>query len=167
MKTLYIVRHAKSSWDYPELTDFERPLNKRGLRDAPFMGKILKEMGILPELIISSPALRAYKTAKIISEEIGYQLEDIETSESLYEYGTKEALQIIQSVDDEINSLMIFGHNPTLTQLNNYLSNNRIDNIPTCGITSIIFNVDKWNKIKTGLGKEEFFEYPKKHTKKK
>ncbi len=166
MKKLYLARHAKSSWDYPELNDFERPLNKRGNRDAPLMGKILKEMDFNPDLILSSPALRAYSTARIIAEEIDYPLEKIETSEMLYEYGTKEAINLIQSVNDGVSSLIIFGHNPTLTQLNNYFCNNHIGNIPTCGISAIEFNVDSWRKIEHESGSHLFFEFPKKHIKK-
>ena len=87
MKTLYLVRHAKSSWKYPNLDDFERPLNKRGRKNAPFMGKVLKELKVSPDLIISSPANRAAMTARIIAGKINYPLENILYSETIYEFG--------------------------------------------------------------------------------
>lgn len=165
MKTLYLGRHAKSSWDYSELSDFERPLNKRGRRDAPFMGNLFREIKLLPNLIISSPALRAYYTARTIAEEIGYPLEELETSEIIYEGDSGDLIELIQSVDDEVDSLMIFGHNPTLTLTHNYLCDKRIDNIPTCALTAIEFDIDGWEEVESG--RHLFFEYPKKHLNKK
>jgi len=167
MKTLYLGRHAKSSWNYPELSDFERPLNKRGKRDAPFMGELFREMDIIPDLIISSPALRAYFTARTIAEKVGYNIEDIETSELIYEGDSADLIAIIKSVDDKINSLMIFGHNPTLTLTHNYLCKKRIDNIPTCALTAIEFEVDSWENIEVNSSRFIFIEYPKKHQDKK
>jgi phosphohistidine phosphatase len=167
MKTLYLIRHAKSSWDYPELTDFERPLNKRGKRDAPYMGQLLADMKVKPELIISSPALRAYYTARIIAGRIGYPFDEIETAESIYKSDAGELIELIQLVEDEYNSLMLFGHNPALTQTSNYLSDKHLDNIPTCGIVCIEFKTETWKEIKPDNGKFVFFEYPKKYFGKK
>ena len=163
MKKLYLVRHAKSSWKQPELSDFERPLNKRGKRDAPFMGNILNEKGIMPDLIISSPAVRAYTTARIIAEEIGYPPEKIETNEDIYEASAGEILDIINGIEDHNNTVMIFGHNPGFTSLSNYLSGKFIDNIPTCGISIIEFDVDKWEDVVLNGGKLISFEFPKKY----
>lgn len=163
MKKLYLARHAKSSWDYPELTDFERPLNKRGRRDAPYIGKVLNDMNVMPDLILSSPAIRAYYTARTIAGRIGYPLEEVETSEIIYENDAAQIIGLIQSLDDEIESLMIFGHNPSLTSINNYLSNKRINNIPTCAIVCLEFNTDNWSNVKTDSGKFIFYEYPKKY----
>lgn len=167
MKTLYLGRHAKSSWDYTELSDFERPLNKRGRNDAPFMGNLFKEMNLIPDLIISSPALRAYFTARTIAKEIGYLLEEIETSETIYEGDSTDLIELIQLIDDEVNSLMLFGHNPTITLTHNYLCDKRIDNIPTCALAAIEFNIKSWENIEADSGKHLFFEYPKKHLSKK
>ena len=161
MKTLYIVRHAKSSWDNPNLDDFDRPLNSRGKKNAPEMGERLKKKGIKPDLIISSSAKRAYTTAVKIAKEIGYPKNDIKRTENFYLAGVNASLRIIHQVDDHVESLMIFGHNPGWTDLSNYLCDFQIDNIPTCGISAITFEIDKWSEVKTGGGKLLFFDYPK------
>lgn len=167
MKKLFLVRHAKSSWDYPELTDFERPLNKRGKKDAPLMGEVFIKLNINPDQIISSPAVRAITTARTISELINYPVELINTIEAIYEVGTRELFELIKSTDDKIKSLMIFGHNPSLTLLNNYISDKYIDNIPTCGMTAIEFDIESWEELKPESGKLKLFEFPKKYKKKK
>lgn len=163
MKRLYLVRHAKSSWNHPDLDDIDRPLNKRGKRDAPFMGQRLKKHGICPDLIISSPAKRALKTAKIIAEEIGYPKKRISVHKSLYLQGTKAILKVIQHIDDAHESAMLFGHNPDFTELAEQLSDYQVDNIPTCGIFCIDFNVDSWQGVDEAKAVFAFFDYPKKH----
>ncbi len=167
MKRLYLVRHAKSSWDFPELPDFERPLNDRGRRDAPYMGKVLKDLKVNPDKIISSPVVRAYVTARTIASQIEYPLEQIETSEKIYENDAGELIDLIQSTDDDLGSLMMFGHNPALTLLNNYLSDKSLDNIPTCAIVCLDFKVQSWKEVQTDKGEFVFFEYPKKYFGKK
>ncbi|WP_020527447.1 SixA phosphatase family protein [Flexithrix dorotheae] len=163
MKTLYLVRHAKSSWKDISLDDFDRPLNKRGKRDAPFMGKRLKKQGIKPHLILASPAKRAKKTAKIFAREMGYPEGKIKFAKKIYEAGRNELLEVIRNQDDKINSLMLVGHNPELTSLSNYLSDYEIVNIPTSGISCIKLSIDTWNEIKLKAGEQSFFDYPKRH----
>jgi len=138
MKTLYLARHAKSSWKHPELSDIERPLNKRGKRDAPYIGNILKEKGVNPDILLSSPAVRARKTAATIAEIIDYPNSKILIDENIYESSSNELVNIIQGFDDKYDSVMnkydsvmMFGHNPGFTMLNNYLTESFIDNIPT------------------------------------
>jgi len=160
MKTIYLVRHAKSSWKHPELSDIERPLNKRGKRDAPYIGNVLKDKGVKPDLLISSPAIRARKTAAVIAEIIEYPKSKIIIDDNIYESSSSELINIIQRFDDKYKSVMIFGHNPCFTILNNYLSDSYIDNIPTCGIVGIHFN-SSWKKINGKSGKTFFFIYPK------
>jgi len=167
MKKLYLVRHAKSSWKYTDLRDFERPLNKRGERDAPFMGKLLAEDDVMPDLIISSPAVRALSTAKKIASELGYPVEKIETHKRLYESDTDDYLNVITRVPDEVETLMIFSHNPGLTILNNFLCDKRIDNIPTCGIVNIKIKIKHWKDIDFEKGQLISFDYPKKFITKK
>ena len=163
MKRLYLIRHAKSSWNEPDLADIDRPLNKRGKRDAPFMGKRLKEgHRVNPDIIISSPAKRALRTAKIIAKEINYPKEKIEIKDSLYGSGVEAMLNVIQYLDDSLNEVMLFGHNPDLTSLANYLSNHEVDNIPTCGIFCVDFDVKSWRDVEGGKGIFKFFDYPKK-----
>jgi phosphohistidine phosphatase len=160
MKTLYLARHAKSSWKDHALDDMVRPLNKRGRRDAPFMGELLKDKGINPELIISSPAKRASKTAQAIAEQIGYSKKKIIYDEDVYEASSRGLIEVIKKIDDKYSSVMLFGHNPGFTMLNNFLTKHYIDNIPTCGIVALEFNC-AWKDITKNSGKFIFFEYPK------
>jgi len=160
MKTLYLARHAKSSWKHPELSDIERPLNKRGKRDAPYIGNILKAKGVNPDILISSPAVRARKTAATIAQIIGYPKSKIITDENIYESSSSGLINIIQGFDDKYDSVMMFGHNPGFTMLNNYLTESFIDNIPTCGVVGIRFN-SSWKKIDSDSGKAFLFIYPK------
>lgn len=162
MKTLYLVRHAKSSWKDSSLDDIERPLNKRGKRDAPFMGELLKEKVVIPDVVISSPAKRASKTAQIITEQIGYSKKDIIYAEEIYEASSRELVDFIKKLDDKYNSVMIFGHNPGFTMLNNFLSKKYIDNIPTCGIVALEFN-NSWKEIEKNSAKMLFFDFPKRY----
>lgn len=161
MKILYLNRHAKSSWSNPLLSDHDRPLNKRGERDAPFMGSVLRKKGILPDLIVSSPANRAYTTACIIAEKLGYPVGDIQKNKDLYFSGTSGMIDVIRSVADDVDSLMLFGHNPDFTATAEYLTGDYIENIPTCGNYCIQFNISSWKEIGEGNGKKVFFEYPK------
>ncbi len=163
MKTLYIIRHAKSSWDSSAKSDFDRPLNKRGLRDAPMMGRVLKQKSIKPDFIISSTAKRAKKTALIIAEQIGYKESDIIFDGDLYLASANEILEIIQNVSDKVDSLFVIAHNPGMTDFINHFSDTFIDNLPTAGIFSMEFDMDDWKDIKSNSAKNCFFDYPKKH----
>lgn len=162
MKYLYLVRHAKSSWDDASLSDIERPLNKRGKKDAPFMGKLLNKMKISPELLITSPAKRALTTARIFAEEIDYPDKKIIIDERIYGASPGEIIKIISELDEQ-NIIMVFGHNPTFTSVANFLSVSNIDNLPTCSVTGIEFPVDNWPQIEEHKGKIILFEYPKKY----
>jgi phosphohistidine phosphatase len=162
MKKLFIVRHAKSSWDYPDLDDIDRPLNKRGKRNAPEMGKRLLRKGIKPESLITSPANRARTTAKKIAKALSFPKDQIVIDPTLYHGTNRDIINVIRKVSDEINTLMIFGHNPGFTDLVNQLSGSNIYNIPTCGIAEIGFNVQSWAEIDTKMGKLIDFDYPKK-----
>jgi phosphohistidine phosphatase len=163
MKTLYILRHAKSDWNGNFTSDFDRGLNARGLRDAPFMGKVLKNLGVSVDLILSSDATRAKSTIEFIAKEIGYDKEKIVFEHSIYEASTTTIINLIKSCDDKIDSLMLIGHNPSLTSVINQISNVTLDNLPTIGIMSIEFDIDSWSEIEPYSGKMKFFEYPKKH----
>jgi len=161
MKILYLVRHAKSSWKYPELDDFERPLNRRGREGLESMGALLKEVRVAPDLIISSPATRAATTARNIAHMIHYPLEKILYTESIYLSDADILLHFIQDIDDDVKEAMIIGHNPALTDLGNYISNQQIGNIPTCGIFCVEFSISSWKKIVEGCGILKFFEVPR------
>lgn len=144
MKTLTIVRHAKSSWKDTSLPDRERPLNKRGERDAPVMGKRINEHGIRPSLIISSPAVRAWTTAKIIAREINYPSEFLQKEDSLYLASLDEILDVIVAQENGFNNLMLVGHNPGLTEFANYLVPGLTTNLPTAGVVSVEIDQDGW-----------------------
>ncbi len=161
MKTLFLVRHAKSSWDNSGLPDDKRPLNARGELDAPRMGKRLLLRGVKPDILISSPALRAYTTAVKIAAEIGYSKEAIQIEDNLYFEGTEGMLNVIHAMAPEVRSAMLFGHNPTMTELINNLANTDIDNVPTCGIAEITFDIASWKEVYEGLGVMQLFDYPK------
>jgi phosphohistidine phosphatase len=163
MKTLYIIRHAKSSWDNSDQSDFDRPLNGRGERDAPRMGKRLKEKEIYPDLMISSPAKRALSTGNRIAEVLKYPKENIMTPNTLYHADEETILGIIQKVNDRCDVVILIGHNPGLTDFLNALSEDEtnIDNLPTCGVVAFAFKEKSWKEIKCGAGKMLFFDYPK------
>ncbi len=163
MKTLYLIRHAKSSWDAANIDDLERPLNDRGKRDAPRMGKRLKEKDIHPDLILSSPANRAISTCKGIADVIGYPQTAIKTDSALYHSDEGTILSVIQELKNKYDTVMIFGHNPGLTDFVNTLLDGEleIDNVPTCGVVAFQFDVEAWSEIKWGKGKMLFFDYPK------
>lgn len=162
MKTLILVRHAKSSWKDSSLADIDRPLNKRGKRDAPFMGALMKKENILPDLLLSSPAKRACTTAKIFAEELGLKKIDVVTDEQIYLSSASELIDVINEIEDKYNKVMMFGHNPGFTTLNNYLTDHYVDNIPTCGISVIEFDLNSWQDVSAGTGKLVQYEYPKK-----
>jgi len=165
MKRLYLVRHAKSSWDDPDLADFERSLNKRGKRDAPFMARRIAEQGAKPDIIISSPAKRAILTARAFAEALEYPEHDIVQNKAVYLADVSGLLQIIRAIDNSKEQAMIFGHNPGFTSLANFLGKRNIDNIPTCGVYCLDFDELGWSKVGRGKGIFRFFDYPKKHLK--
>ena len=163
MKTLILIRHAKSSWSSPVLSDIERPLNERGKRDAPFMGSLLLNNQILPDVIYSSPAVRALSTAKIIAEKVKYLPSNIKIKSEIYEASVPELLKVISLFDDEYNNIMMFGHNPGFSYLANYLCNDFNNNMPTCSFVELNFDIDNWQNITANSGTLVNFEYPKKY----
>ncbi len=164
MKTIYLARHAKSFWGDQSIPDFDRPLNKRGKRDAPFMGVVLKDKKVKVDLIVSSPAKRTKKTAIEIADKIGYPGKKILYNEELYEASVNTIIKILKKLDEGNNSVILFGHNPGLTLLNNLISDYYLDNIPTCGIVALQLD-KKWNVLEKNTCKFLFFEYPKLHLK--
>ena len=160
MKILYLVRHAKSYWGDQSIPDFDRQLNKRGKRDAPFMGDVLKDKKVKPELIICSPAKRTKKTAIEIAAKINFPKLKIQFNDDLYEASANTIIKILKRLEENTNSVMIFGHNPGLTLLNNQISDKYIDNIPTCGIVALKLDVN-WDEINKNSCEQIFFEFPK------
>ena len=161
MKRLYIVRHAKSSWGDLSLADIDRPLNKRGKNDAPNMGAKCKSLGYIPDLLISSNANRAKSTAKIFCEALGFEKDKLSIEKSLYHAPEDTYLNVCFGLDDEVGSVMLFGHNPGITYLANSVSENYIDNVPTCGVLVIDSKINKWSDLDFSNSKLKDFIYPK------
>lgn len=160
MKTLTILRHAKSSWKDPTLIDHDRPLNRRGSRDLPVMGRRIHEAGIRPALILSSTAVRAWTTAKGIAKEISYPTEFLQREQRLYHAGIRRILEVLGEQDNSFNNIMIVGHNPGLTDFANFLVPDVTDNIPTCGVLSVTIDSDDWN-LENKDAKLVHYDYPK------
>lgn len=160
---MYLVRHAKSSWKDINLADWERPLNKRGKHDAPLMGERLAARHIMPDLLISSHAKRARKTAEKIALEIGYPEEKIVIIEEIYSEGIGGIIKTFTHIDDSVSELMLIGHNPDLTILASGLANTDFVNIPTCGVVCLEFSTSSWSQVSTENCKLVFFDFPKKN----
>ena len=161
MKTLFLLRHAKSSWDYPKLRDFERPLAPRGDREVPIMGKRFLGRESSVDCIISSPAARARSTAKLMAETIGFPIDEVISNPDLYFCGTSMYLKAATLVDDNFDSVMLVGHNPTITDFANEMANAGIANIPTCGLVELALPIDRWSEIKRGNSTLMEFDFPK------
>lgn len=161
MKKLLLMRHAKSSWDDPDWTDFERPLTTRGRRDALAAGDALRTRNIKPGIVSSSPANRALTTARLLSKGVGYALEDIHVDERMYETGRAELLEVVHSLDDRHGTALLVGHNPGMQSLAMYLSTFRDPHFQTCAVVCLGFDVDSWKAVERSKGEVLFYELPK------
>ena len=160
MKTLFLIRHAKSSWGDTALPDEDRPLNDRGRRDAPKMGERLAKRDVKPDLILSSPAMRAVKTAEIIAKKLDYRRKDIVVDDRLYAVGADDLLDVIHKLSDKLDRVMLFGHNPELTVLAHRLSS-KITHMPTCAVAEFTFDAKSWSKIGKVKPAKVALDYPK------
>ncbi len=161
MRTLFLIRHAKSSWDNPGLRDFNRPLNERGLREAPLMAQLLANRGVQPDLLVSSPAKRALTTALFFAEQFGIADEQVLREQDIYEAAPTDILQIISHLPDSAAVVCLFGHNPTFTDVANRFSDNFIDNVPTCGIVQIESEAESWKTMYEGNSRVKAHFFPK------
>ncbi len=163
MKRLYVIRHAKSSWSDPALGDFERPLNKRGKRDAPFMGARLKKGGAHPDMIVSSPARRAVKTAREIAKAVGFPAGKIVKEMTIYDASLYDLLAVVRKIPDACDEVIMVGHNPGFSDLAGYLASDSSVYMPTCAVFCVDLEVDSWASIAVGIGRTVSYDYPKKH----
>lgn len=163
MKTLYIARHAKSSWAEPGMRDFDRPLNERGMRDAPMMAKVFKGRDEQVDLIVSSPANRARTTAQAFVNELNIDSGMFMLNASIHEAGLNTLMRIIQALPDRSERVMLFGHNPGFSELAYYLCDEDPIELSTCAIVRIDMDVEKWELVSKGLGFLVWHDYPKKH----
>ncbi len=163
MKKLYLIRHAKSSWSDTTVSDHYRTLNKRGKKDAPFMASKLSETGASPDMILSSPAKRAKKTANYIALGVGFPKDRIVYDDNIYSASTFELFQVLKSVNNKYRELFLVGHNFAITDLAVSLTGEIINNIPTSGIVAMECKITNWADIGSGCGRMIFFDYPKRY----
>ena len=161
MKTLYLLRHAKSSWNFDELSDQERPLNDRGRDDAPRMGQALAKRGIRPDAVVSSPAVRAMTTAVLVARELQYPHDKIVVEPDIYGADVDGLLTIIHNLPDAANSVLLVGHNPTITDTANELSPSSVDEMPTAAVVCLRFACERWEDVSKANGEFYFFDYPR------
>ncbi len=161
IKTVYIVRHAKSSWDNFELSDHDRPLLPVGIKKTKRIITFLKSRNVKPELFISSSAVRACETAKLIAEGVGYEVDKIIKSKHLYHAGISDIYDELYSIDNDVKSVMIFGHNPTLTYFVNNFVKPEIDNFPTSGLLGVEFKTNSWELLANAKFKVSFVVFPR------
>lgn len=159
MKTLYLVRHAKSSWSDASLADYDRPLNERGKRDVVTMGQRFKAKGIQPSMILSSSAKRTTKTAQALAKEMDHKKEIVFKKE-LYHSSVLDNLKALGKVDREYESIMLVGHNPTVSNFCDYLTG-QLFHFPTCAVAQITLEINSWEEITKDIGTLVFYDYPK------
>lgn len=161
MKTLILVRHAKSSWDEAGMSDSERPLNDRGKKDAPEMAKRLRKRGLNVEKLVSSPAERAFRTARFFAKEFDIKKGDIQVEKSLYGALCSHFEEVVAGLKDQYSTVALFSHNPGITDYANTLTHVRTDNLPTCGIFAVQAQAESWKDFAKAEKSFLFFDYPK------
>lgn len=161
MKRLILLRHAKSDWSNIELTDFQRPLNERGRKDAPEMGRRIRKTEFNPEIILVSTANRTKETISLFVSAAEWEKTDLIEKDWLYLASQEEYIKYIEKMHDEVTHLCICGHNPTISNVINYFAGESITNVPTCGIAVIDFEFDSWKEIGFDTGKLIYYDYPK------
>lgn len=161
MKTVFFIRHAKSSWSDKSLKDINRPLNKRGLADAPMMAKHLSNLNPTVDALISSPAKRAFTTATYFAKALNISEKHIIVVDQIYEADVNTILHIVRQLDNRWSSVLMFGHNPTFTLLANLFHHNVIDNVPTCGMVQVEATINDWAAFNSTTGVLKAFYYPK------
>ncbi|TXI76728.1 MAG: phosphohistidine phosphatase [Flavobacteriales bacterium] len=163
MKTLYLCRHAKSSWADPGMSDFDRPLNERGVRNAGFMAGLFKARGEPVDLIVTSPANRAFTTAGHFATALGLSTDRIHPDRSIYLADRYQLAQVVSSLPPTAHRAMLFGHNPGFTELVEHFCDTGVGELPTCGLVRIDFAVGEWTHTGKGTGTLVWFDHPKRH----
>lgn len=161
MKTIYFIRHAKSSWDNFGISDKDRPLNDRGEQDAPRMAELLKKKGVKPDQLVSSPAKRAFTTATYFAKAFDIPTSDIIIKEHIYEANVTDIMEVVQQLSDDWDVVFLFGHNPTFTDVVNQFAQRSIMNVPTCGICKVESEATHWRDFDRNKGQLTEFYYPK------
>lgn len=161
MPLLTLIRHAKSSWDYPELSDFERPLNERGRRDAPRMATRLARELRAPLTLISSPATRALSTARVFAEALAVDFDAVRIEPRIYEASRRALLELVKALPDDSPKVLLFGHNPGLSELAQTLTDCPFDEMPTCAVVQLQIEGRSWKQLAPGKGRLLSYQYPK------
>ncbi|MCK9469175.1 MAG: histidine phosphatase family protein [Porticoccaceae bacterium] len=161
MKTLLLIRHGKSSWKDPALTDLQRPLKKRGIRNAREMGERLGKLEHGVERVFTSPARRTVETLELMAEAAGFGAESSEVVADFYSFDYDDLMVAIGKTDDRWQSVAVVGHNPAITDLVNFLALEHLINIPTCGVALLKLDIRRWNDLRAGCAKLEHYDYPK------
>jgi phosphohistidine phosphatase len=161
MKTLVLIRHAKSDWGFDGLEDIDRPLNERGYRDAEAMRQFLVKKIPNIDRIVSSPSVRTYTTAAMFARKYNYDTKQIDLQQGIYHSPMQNYLEAIHQLDNVHQVVLLFGHNPGITDLCGHISDHEFENVATCGIVALQFDIDKWSVVKEQSGKLLFYEFPK------
>ncbi len=161
MKTLILIRHAKSDWGFEGLEDIDRPLNERGYRDAETMRHFL--VNKIPKIdhILASPAVRTYATAAMFARKYGYDAKDINLQVGIYHSPMPNYLEAIHQLSDAHEVVLVFGHNPGITDLCCHISDHEFENVATCGIVALQFDIENWQSVTEHSGALLFYEFPK------
>ncbi|NTW55276.1 MAG: histidine phosphatase family protein [Chlorobaculum sp.] len=162
MKILYLVRHAKAGWHDHSQADFDRTLTNRGQRQSEEMSERLRKKGVKPERLVSSPAQRALETAEIFADRLGIEREEIVKRIEIYEGGIDKLAAVVRSLADEDGTVILFGHNPTISHFVQWLTGKPADAMDTCGIAKIELACDRWHDTAEGIGKLAWYKYPEK-----
>ncbi len=164
MKSLLLIRHAKSSWKDPSLTDLQRPLKKRGIRNARDMAQRLAKLDHGVERVFSSPAKRTLETLELMEEATGFGAGRVEVVAELYSFDYDDVMITLRKIDDRWQSIAVVGHNPAITDLVNFLALEHIANIPTCGVALLRLDIKRWRDLKAGCARLDHYDYPKSDT---
>jgi phosphohistidine phosphatase len=162
-RSLHIIRHGKSSWDFENISDIDRPLSPRGIDNAYLMARKLADRKVVPDLILTSPANRALYTAIIHARIMKFPYEKIRITDSIYMGNTDDLVELIRSQEKTVSQLLLFGHNPAFTALANHLMNHYLDNIPTSGIVSLTYDIETWDQVGNTPPESDFFDYPRRY----
>lgn len=161
MKQLVFIRHAKSSWRDPALTDLMRPLKKRGINDAREMAERIAQHDIRVDRVLMSPARRTVETLELMTDKTGFGRDIAEIVPDLYTFSYEDILLYLKTVDDGCTKLAVVGHNPAITDVVNFLCLEEIRNVPTCGVAVLDLDIDSWSQLRAGAAELAFYDYPK------
>lgn len=161
MLRLTLVRHAKSSWADPGMRDFDRPLNRRGSRDAPAMAQRVSELRRPPDHLVSSPAVRAFTTADVFAQRLGLATDAIRLESRIYDASRATLVEVVRALDPKSRHAMLFGHNPGFSELARWLATCPFHEMPTCAIASLELQISEWRELGPGCGRLARYLYPK------